>query len=294
MREIKLKGSILPNTNKIISDSYVDWRGVKEGNLLKFKSDNVFYQASKVEPFFYIKDFFTIDEHTILIKDNTSIFLNKGDSLVISYKEHELLTVFSVLNGGRNYKIDDIVFLDGGVCSHSLEDGFEQRCYLRVAEILPGGIITKLSIENRGKYIEIPEKKCRLKGGNGTGAIIDVDFRLLENRALVERDILDISVGDETKINLTYSLPKGVKEGKISTEKYSLTIVGYYSGKQKNSEIFDVTKDFTPHFGWPLLLQNSFSTQSLVNHTLIGIDKIIFELKEKIQTLENKIKELEK
>lgn len=289
MKEIKLTGSILNNSNKVISEADADWRIIKEGCLIKFQDDNSFYQAIRVDPYFYARDYESSNPHILTVKDDSSLYIHQGDNITISWKEYELLTIFNILNGGRNYRVDDIIFIDGGVASNKLEDGIEQKCHLRVAEILPGGIINKVTIENKGKYIETPNNKTGIRGGSGTGGLLEVQFKLLDERAYVERDIINLTVNSNshTVISLSYPIPTGVKEGKISVKKYTLTLSSNYQGKQKTSEIFDVIKDFTPQFGWPLLVANSFSSQTLINHSFIAIDKKVAELQNRIKELEN-------
>ncbi len=286
MKNLNLIGSILHATKKIISNADSDWRGIREGHIVKFQTDNLTYQAVKTEPFFYIRDFEVIDDHTLAIHDNTSVFLSKGDDITISFKEYELLTVFQVVNGGKGYKIDDVLFLEGGTPSTNISDGIIEKAYLRVADVLPGGIITKATIDKKGKYIEVPAKECKVSGGNGTGALFKVDYKLLDARALIERDIVSIEITDKTIIKLQYPVPAAVKEGKISVQKYSLLLNSEYNGTDKNGETFLVFGDFTENYNWPLTIPNSFSMHSIINQVFVAQDKKIKELEERLKKLE--------
>lgn len=288
MKNLILNGSILQGTKKIISESGSDWRGIREGHIVQFAGDNLTYQAVKPESFFYIRDFESLDERTLIIKDNTSIFLSPGDDLTISYKEYELLTVFNIINGGKGYRTDDILFLEGGTASSSVSDGTTEHALIRVAEVLPGGIVTRIAIEKKGRYIETPAKECKLKGGAGSGALIQVDYKQLDTRALVERDIAEIEVGDVTKITLQYPISIAVKEGKISTTKWSLLLNSEYNSPSKNDQEFVVFGDFTQNYGWPLVIPNSFSMHSIINQVLVAQDRKMKELEDRIKLLENK------
>lgn len=288
MKNANFSGSILNGTKKIVSNSDADWRGMKEGHIVQFKQDNLTYQAVKPESFFYIRDFETTDENTLIVKENTSIYLSINDELTISFKEYELLTVYEIINGGKGYKIDDTVFLEGGVPSTNVVDGNAENAYLRVADILPGGIITRVVIDRKGKYLDTPKKECKVSGGNGTGAILKVDYKLLDARALIERDIAAIEVGDITKIKLQYPIPSAVKEGKISVRKYSLTLNSEYSGQNKINENFVVFGDFTANYNWPLVIPNSFSMHNIINQVFMAQDRKIAELEKRISELETK------
>lgn len=289
MKELTFIGSILPNTNRIISESDSDWTAIRQGNLVKFKNDEIFYQAVKVENKFEIRDFEVINNHTLVVKENTSIFLSPGDTLTLSYKEYGLLTVFSVLSGGKNYKVGDLIFLEGGIPSKNVEDGSSNSTILQVVEILPGGTITRVAVESRGRYIESPSKQCSVTGGSGSGAIVEIEFKLLNDRAVVERDIVKIDVGNETKITLSYPISTAVKEGKLSSKKSVLILNTNYVGDLKSGAQFDVARDFTLNYGWPLLVANSFSTHSLINQILHAQDKKIKELEIRITELEKSI-----
>lgn len=285
MKLFNFIGSVLPNTNRIISDSHSDWSGIRAGTLIKFIDDNVFYYAAKAEPFFYIKDF-EVAGKDVLVNDNASIYLAIGDTLTFSYKEFELFTVLEILDGGKDYQVNDTVFLEGGIATTNIEDGHKEAAHLKVADVSAWGGITKLVIENNGKYITVPEEKCSIKGGTGTNAKIRVSYKLSDIRASIERDINKIEAGDKTKIILSYPLPDGVVEGKLSAPKNSLTLTAPYVGKVKKGAAFEAARDFSLNYGWPFIIPGSFSMELLYNNTLVAQDQKIKELEDRLAALE--------
>lgn len=289
MKETFYFGSIINNTNKIISDSDVDWRGIREGSIVRFENDKIFYNVVKHDSFFYIKDFVTSDPKTISISDNVSAFLMGEDFITISFKEYEIMGIIKIIDGGNNYSEGDILIIDGGTPSIKLEDGILQTAKIRVAEVLPGGVISKVLIESRGKYIETPNKEIRLSGGIGNNAKIEVEYRLLESRAMIEREIESIQYGSNSNIKLVHPLPSGVKEGKISSKKQCLILDSNYLGKDRIGSKFDVARDFTINYGWPLLIPGSHTTIILSNQVFNSIDKKIKELEERVIELEKTV-----
>ena len=291
MKQQSFLGSILPNTNKIISESHADWSGIREGALIRFKGDVVLYYAAKIEQMLYVKDFF-IEEGGFFIKDNTSVFLSPGDTVSISYKEFTLLTVNQIVSGGAGYQTGDTIFVEGGEPCINLEDNYKNVTHLTVTEISAGGSITNVSINDSGKYIVAPQKEAVVTGGNGKGAVLNLEYVVSDNRAITERDIVSIQQGGKTKINISYPLPKGVYEGKISSPKNILYLSSQYVGKMKHSCEFEVSRDFTTNYSWPRITSGSESLEFFYNLTLTKQDQKIFELESKIKELEFKLSSL--
>lgn len=289
MKKTSFIGSIISNTNKIISESNASWNGIRAGSLVKFKAASDFYNIEQIEKFLYIKDFTTIDQKTIKINDNTSIFLGLGDTLTISFKEYEIRTVSSIINGGQKYNVGDVLFLSGGIESINIETGLARKGIIKVIETAPGGMIAGISIEERGAYIEDPPIENYLKGGGGSGALLKLDFKLADSRTIIERDIDTIKIGDQTVISLSYPLPVGVKDGKLSCNKSSIILTNSFRGKTLTREPFEISQDFTPNYNWPLSIKNSVDLNSLYNQTLKLQDIKIKQLEDRICKLEQSV-----
>lgn len=283
MNEIGSLASILNNTNKVISQSDADWSFIREGAYFKFNKDGVFYPVVSVQEFLYIKDFVIVEANTIKIPENVNINLSVYDTLTISYKEYELLTIFTVKDKGRDYKNGELLTVNGGVLSARLDSGATQPAQLLVLEVDEHGGINKLKIENKGLYLQLPEKDSQVLGGSGTGAIINLEFKLLDSRTLVEREVTEIRMNDSsTELKLNYLLPANLKEGKLSVKKWALNLVGNYLQGTKVCEKFDVVRDFTLNLGLPLAAKNSFSMPSIFNAAMIRLDTEIAEIKKRL------------
>jgi len=294
MKNTPLIGSILEQTNQIISPGDSDWSHIRPGSLIKFKNDEVFYTVSRADKHLLVKDFTTTNSNNIKINTNAGTLFSIGDTLTISYKEWELLTVFSIIDGGIGYSVGDILFLNGGVPVTDIQNNVPIIASLIVSEISGGGKITKIKINNRGKYINVPEKSCLTNGGKGNGAKFQTEYKLLEQRGLMDRTILNIVFGDESILFLDYSIPDGVQDGKFSVEKWQITLSSSYSGTNKINESFTIVRDFSPNYGWPLLLKNSGSVDGIFNHVINEMDMKIHHLEQENLLLQKRLEKLEK
>lgn len=290
MKNLSFAASILKNTNKIITHSEADCTGVRENTFVKFKDDSTFYTVAESESLFYIKDFETISRNKLKINDDVVTVLLPNDVLTISYKEYELLTLNSIINKGVGYKIGDKLFANGGIPSINILDNISAPLSLIVTQIGPNGEIETIQIDRRGKYTECPQKNCDIVGGSGKGAILDLDFKTLENRVITEKDIAFVEFnGSYSIVTLAYSLPVGVKDGKISINKWELLLNTNYANDTKINQTCEVLRDVTPNLALPLLIRNSFSIDSIFNQAMIMLDNRIKDLENNILLLkENK------
>lgn len=282
-------GSIKKNSNRLISSTYSDWSGVREGSFVKFNDDFNFYTVSHTEKRIFLKDYVVLQPNIIQINEDCGININVGDSLNLSFKEYELNTC-KIISSGRGYAIGDQLTFDGGVASLNTVDNTLNSSIITVAQIGKEGQISEINILNRGKYLTAPNTNINLRGGSGKGSSIEVSFRLTDYRTFTERDVERVEFKNaETIIYLVYSLPAGTKEGKLSTEKWEIILSSPYLGETNNNEIFEIIRDFTPYCKIPLLSPNSKNQELTFNSSMAILDKKIAELENKIRKLENPI-----
>lgn len=287
MKVIGFSASILNNTNKVVSSTESDWSGIREGAFFKFSTDNAFHTVAKTEQTFYIKEFEIESRNRIRINDDVGINLAVLDNIVISYKEMQIVSATRFINAGKGYKAGDHLNLIGGVPSVRIEDNSSESGVIMVLEVDDFGAIVKYQVKNRGRYLEPPAKICNVANGSGSGAVVEVEYNVYENRAMLDRQVesMEISNG-KTTLTLNYSLPNGVNSGKLSVDKWILYLTTPYTKGDKLAQKYDVTADYTPHYQLPLLARNSFSVESIHNQALIMLDNKIRELEERIQRLE--------
>mgnify|MGYP001582549100 CR=1 FL=1 len=288
MKIIGTIGSIKKNTNKLLSATFSDWSAVREGSFIKFDGDSNFHIVSHTEQKTYLKDFVLVSSNVLKVNEDCGVNINEGDSLKISYKERELSAVYKIISSGRGYKIGDHLTLGGGVPSLNIIDHTLNTTTFNVVRIGEKGEIAELNIISKGKYIEVPNNITELKGGNGNNASIEVGFKLTDHRSFVERDVQKIEFKEAgTFVYLVYGLFEGIKDGKLSIDKWEITFNSDYVGENKTNQSFQLVRDFTPNYKIPLIAKNSQNPESSVNHGFAVLDKKIAELEEKIKKLEN-------
>lgn len=288
MKIVGTMGSIRKGDNKIISATFSDWSAIREGTFIKFNNDSQFYIAAHSEKRTYLKDFIVLESSVIKINEDCGVNINEGDTLYISYKEYELSTIYKIISAGKGYKIGDQLTLSGGVPSLNITDNTLNSTKFIVSKIGEEGEIGELDIINRGKYIDAPSQITDLKGGLGSLASLEVGFKLTDHRSFIERDVQKIEFKSAaTIINLMYSLPGGIKEGKLSIEKWEIILSSNYQGENRIAAPFQITRDFTPNYKIPLITKNSLNQELIVNHALTLLDKKIMELENQIKELKN-------
>lgn len=287
MKIIGTIGSIKQHSNKLISTTYSDWSAVREGSFIKFDDDIHFYTVSHLEKKTYLKDFVVVDSSVIQVNENCGANINPEDSLYISYKEYEISTINKIIGAGTNYKVGDRLNLAGGKASINTRDNTLNTGEITVNKIGNSGEILEVSISNHGKYIDTPPLITSLQGGNGQNATIEFSYRLSDHRTFIERDVESVEFKSaETIIHLVYGLPNGIKEGKLSIEKWEITLTSNYTGITKINHPFQVIRDFTPNYKMPLIAQNVVNQELIYNHTIAILDRKIAELEKRIKELE--------
>jgi hypothetical protein len=287
MKLIGNTASISKDSNILISSTFADWSAIRDGTFLKFEDDSAFYVASRTEQKTYLKDYIVIQPNIIQVNENCGTNINEGDSLNISYKEYELSTINKFISQGAGYKAGDQLMVDGGKASINIRDNTPNSTIITVVSVGGSGEIIDSKIENRGKYLVPPDQVLSLKGGSGSGASIDPMYKLADHRSFIERDVQKVEFkSSETIIHLVYPLPAQVTEGKLSIEKWEVTLSSNYSGESKINKPIQVIRDHTPNYRFPLLIKNSLNQEMIHNYTTTVLDRKIKELEDRIKKLE--------
>lgn len=286
MKIIGNMASVRKNTNTIISTTFADWSAIRSGTFIKFVDDFNFFTVSHVNKKTFLKDFVKAQSHVLQINENCGVNINEGDSLTISYKEYELSTVYKLISAGKGYSVGDVLTLDGGTPSLNLSDNTLNSGVITVNKIGEMGEILEFDITEKGKYITSPETITSLKGGDGSGAVIECGFKLSDHRSFIERDVERVEFkGSDTLVYLYYALPDSIKEGKLSIIKWEIVLTGNYTGENKINQTIQIIRDFTPNYRIPLLAQNAQNQELIFNNALITLDKKVAELEDKIKKL---------
>jgi hypothetical protein len=146
----------------------------------------------------------------------------------------------------------------------------------------------------KGVYSKAPENLSNLLGGTGSGATVEIETQLLEDRSMEERSIKDIYFhGETTRVKLNHPLPPRVYQGKISVNKWQLTLHMNYAGESRFNASYKIIKDYTPYCSLPLLADDmKNASYILYNRSMNVLDEKIKRQEEQIKELEDKLEEL--
>lgn len=284
MKDFGFSINVDKDTNYIIGHTESSWEALRNSSIVSIDNDGHFYNIGGVEPLNFITDF-TLKDDKLMIDGNYENLFIIDDILTISYKEYELLTILNIKDKGTNYKINDILNLDGGILSTNLIDNKSQPTILQVEEVDSVGGINKLKVLSKGIYLQFPPKENKLTG-KGNGAQVSLEYNLIKDRKMIERQVISAQNQDSnTIIDLNYKLPENVTAGKISMSKYKAFLTSNYIGDTKKNAQYTIIRDFSPNFRFPLLAKGSNKLEETLNHTIIELDKKIKELENKINSL---------
>lgn len=279
----KFTVSILKNTNRIISSSDDKFIGIGKDSLIKLENESILHTVANKESFFYIQDFKVQSSKIIYIEEDSSINLQKGDILKISYKEYEAKFVINILNEGSAYEEGDEVNAKDGILSIDISTGGGHPTIFNISQSSISGNVKQIGIKDSGRYIIPPNNPVYTYSKRGDGLELEVKYLELSNRSILEREITDIYFSEgKTFIMLNYSLPPNLSCGKLSVEKHALILSEFYTGNTSKNINYQIFRDFTPNLKLPLLVKNSLSPEAIFNRALFILDKEIKLIKDKL------------
>jgi len=186
------KASVLLGSNKIYSSTNSYWGRINEGAYFKFSKDKCYFNIGRTQKESYSKIFSLKNRNTIVLDVNLSPILLKGDQIKLNYHESVFKTIKVIFSEGANYKIDDLLFLEGG----HLNPFYQSSAILKVTETDESGAVKNVEIIEKGKYIIPPEKNAVLNcstDGAGKNAQLICEFDHNEKKESLERDLTKVN-----------------------------------------------------------------------------------------------------
>jgi len=286
---VKQGGNIVVCQSRFHAPSYI-----RDGSYIRFYGDGEMYQIGKIEPFFCIFDFKKVISDRVFVNDKDAMGIVVGDMVEISYKEYELSASIKIMDGGKGYSIGDTFEVDEGIPVEGVMNERKEYAIIKVKGIDKDGSITKISVDDHGKYLESPPEQVSLgwlpKGGTGEGAELSLIYKTIEHRSALKREVssLEIAKNGGYRLVFTQELPNNIDKGKLSCKKYKLLLSSNYVSLTKWSATFQLIVDFTPNCGVPLMLDNSLSIPLIYNKGMLLLDKKIKDLEKEIEDLKKK------
>jgi hypothetical protein len=287
MKPLGFTVSVLKDTNRVVASSEIDLMKVKAGDYFTVNGEPVFYTIARCDKFFYIKDFEVIDSRSIKLNTEVGINLIPGDNLKITYREYELKVFIDIKFGGVNYKVDDVITVLGGTPSVNRQNGLTETTSFTVLEVDDKGSILSLGPRSKGVYIDPPSQISEVIGGKGVGAVLEVGYSVLDQRATVENVVAKVPDISQGIVVLDFPLPPSLKDGKLSVEKWQFTLTSPYLGESKINATYDIASNFTTNLRLPLMLQNSFQRELIYNEAMNILEQRVVALEARIRALES-------
>lgn len=254
MKNINTNISIISNTNRIVSASGADWGSLRQNTNIIIGNDKIPYTIAEFKKFFYIKNFTTVDEQVIKIEDSIKANLLSGDKIDLSYKEFYAVEIDLDNEAAANEEriIEHEQFIEP--IKISLSKGSN------VAEIIDGGK-SLAKIEQIGNY--------------------KISYNEFSDRKIIQYEIVSMDLANSTLL-LNKIIPRGVKEGKISTQKWEAFLNTNYMGHDRLNVQCHISRGYTKNLQLPTVPQFGPAQSAVLNDIFKKLDAEIQEIKNKV------------
>lgn len=260
---------------------------VKNGAFIKLGVNDIFYRAENTESI-NIKKKFEAFGDTLSIKGNYSYKLAPNDSATITFEEYQASEILSIGESSSKYQIGDRLYAQGGITSSSSGNLTGEYVEIEVVKISEQSEILKAKITKPGLYITAPENPVQVMNEAGKLIEMDLEFDSSDNVSILERDFTAVDIVEtSTKIKISYALPKGVKKGEMVISKQIIFLEKSYESESFENEPCQITFDYSPINGIPLLPPRSLDPQTTYNEAVKIIDAKLLELDKRLTRMEN-------
>tara|TARA_R110000851_G_scaffold248941_2_gene401448 strand:+ start:100 stop:969 length:870 start_codon:yes stop_codon:yes gene_type:complete len=281
------EASVEKGSNKLFVISHRQV-GVRNGAFIKLGVNDIFYRAENSETI-NLRRKFTAEDKVLTIKGNYNYKLTAGDSLNIKYEEYEAVLVSDVEPHSGKYSVGQKIYAQGGTTSSSAENVTGEYTELEVEKINDEGQILSLSISKPGKYITPPESPVEIMNEEGKITKATIEFDYSSESSAVERGLTFVEgESTTTRLGIAYPLPSAIKEGEFTLSKQIIYLDKAYAGESLDGDTCQITFDYSPVNGIPLLPPNSIDPQSTYNEAVKIIDQKFLEFEKRIKNLENR------
>ena len=285
MKPETFEASIEKGSNKLYLRSAFEVV-IRNGAFIKLGSNDVFYKTESAEKI-NIKRKFSADGTELRIKGNFDYKLFMGDSAQISFEEFEAVNLGKIIAQVGSYKVGEKLYGQGGITSSSNGNVTGEYTEAEVEKVDENGKILELSLTSPGLYISQPENPVEFMNEEGNSVKVEAEFDYSSQSSLIERDFSFVeSDGKETVITLTYPLPKGVVNGEFIVSKQVISLNKNYDDESFENELCQITFDYSPVNGIPLLPPNSIDPQTTYNEAVIIIENKLQELDKRLTRME--------
>ena len=140
-----------------------------------------------------------------------------------------------------------------------------------------------------GKYILPPSNPVSIMNQDGNVVYVDLQFEESPEQSILERQITYVENKEgSTSLGILYPIPQIVEEGELTLRKQILLLDKPYAGESIDGKICEMTFDFSPLNGIPLLPPASLDPHATFNEAIRVIEQKFLDLEKRISNLENR------
>ena len=280
-------GSIQQGTNHL----YVTTERVvvcRNGAFVKIGANEIFYRLENAETL-NLRKKFTCDDKELTLKGNLVYKIAPNDTLKITFEEYEGVAVSNIKPNQSKYNLGEKIYAQGGVTSSSSSNLTGEYTELTVTKVSDSGKIEQLEITSPGKYIKPPSNPVKVMDSDGEVIEADIDFEETSQLSILDRHVAFVEEREnKTIIGLSYPLPPTVDKGEFNISKQVLFLDKAYVGDSIENHKCEMTFDFSPVNGIPLLPPASIDPHSTFNEAVKIIEEKLLALEKRISNVENR------
>jgi hypothetical protein len=283
-----MNASVISNTNRVVFSSDVDLNNIQTFGFIYFPPDRFFNSIIRKNKFIFNKQFQVISESQIRLNlsDEDAINLMVGDEIRMILPAYNLLGLFGINDGGKDYKENDVIEIEGLVVISKDTNQPDYAKFL-VSEVNVNGSINKLSVLENGRYIKVPENNIIVSGGSGSGCNLHVEFNPKPIIYSTENIIKDYKLFDKNLHDfwLEFPIQSGFNIGTLTVQKWDAFIDCNYAGLNKIGKPFILHQHFTPQLHLPMLLKDGINTDLIINQIILRLENKIIALEDRLNKL---------
>ena len=286
MKAETFEASIQRGSNQLYvkSDKTV---AIKNGAFVKLGTNDIFYRAESSEKI-NLKKKFIRSENVLTIKGDYAYKLSPRDKGKITFDEYEAVEITHIRESSSTFKIGQKIYVLGGTTSSSSGNLTGEYTIMEVTKITKNGEITKAKITKPGLYITPPKNPVQVTDEDGRRIEMNIEFDASSTISILERDFEAVNgSASETKLRTLYPLPVGVEKGELTVSKQIIFLDKEYSHESFNNQLCQITFDYSPVSGIPLLPPNIIDPQTTYNEGIRIIDQKLLDLDKRITRIEN-------
>ena len=286
MKAETFEASIQRGSNQLYvrSDKTV---AIKNGAFVKLGTNDIFYRAESSEKI-NLKKKFIRNENTLTIKGDYNYKLSPHDKCKITFDEYEALEITHIVESSSTFEIGQKIYVLGGTTSSSSGNLTGEYTTMEITKTTQNGELTEAKIIKPGLYINPPKNPVQVTDEDGRRIKMDIEFNVSSTISILERDFEAINgTASETKLRTLYPLPKGVEKGELTISKQIIFLDKEYSHESFSNQLCQITFDYSPVSGIPLLPPNIIDPQTTYNEGIRIIDQKLLDLDKRITRIEN-------